>query len=103
MEALRLPACATPVAYLFRFRGPRDPPLFVLALAALSDGWRTHPGQGICSDGRPFAGRPPICRPSLSRTQAGSHRFPGDPSYALAPVQDPGRTDDPPPDGVVDA
>jgi len=47
MEALRLPACATPVAYLFRFRGPRDPPLFVLALAALSDGWRTHPGQGI--------------------------------------------------------
>ena len=35
---LRLPACASPVAYLFRFRGPRDPPLFVLALAALPDG-----------------------------------------------------------------
>jgi len=56
MKALRLPACASPVAYLFRFRGPRDPPLFVLALAALPDGWRTHPGQGICSAGRPFAG-----------------------------------------------
>src|ERR1700689_2444867 len=55
LEVLRLPACATPVAYLFRFRGPRDPPLFVLASAALSDGWRTHPGQGICSAGRPFA------------------------------------------------
>ena len=47
--------------------------------------------------------RPPICRHSLSRTQAGSHRFPGDPSHAFAPVQDPGRTDDPHPDGVVDA
>ena len=56
MKALRLPACASPVAYLFRFRGPRDPPLFVLALAALPDGWRTHPGQGIWSAGRPFAG-----------------------------------------------
>ena len=32
MKALRLPAHASPVAYLFRFRGPRDPPLFVLAL-----------------------------------------------------------------------
>ena len=38
-----------------------------------------------------------------TRTQAGSHRFPGDPSHAFAPVQDPGRTDDPHPDGVVDA
>src|SRR5260370_11766649 len=56
MKALRLPAHASPVAYLFRFRGPRDPPLFVLALAALPDGWRTHPGQGIWSAGRPFAG-----------------------------------------------
>ena len=56
MKALRLPACASPVAYLFRFQGPRDPPLFVLALAALPDGWRTHPSQGIWSAGRPFAG-----------------------------------------------
>jgi hypothetical protein len=56
MKALLLPACASPVAYLFRFQGPRDPPLFVLALAALPDGWRTHPGQGIWSAGRPFAG-----------------------------------------------
>ena len=56
MKALRLPACASPVAYLFRFRGPRAPPLFVLALAALPDGWRTQPGQGIWSAGRPIAG-----------------------------------------------
>jgi hypothetical protein len=47
--------------------------------------------------------RPPICRHTLTRTQAGSHRFPGGPSHAFAPVQDPGRTDDPHPDGVVDA
>src|SRR5208337_4070600 len=41
--------------------------------------------------------RPPICRHALTWTQAGSHRFPGDPSHAFAPVQDPGRTDDPSP------
>ncbi len=41
--------------------------------------------------------RPPICRRALTWTQAGSHRFPGDPSHAFAPVQDPGRTDDPSP------
>jgi hypothetical protein len=52
----RLPARASTVAYLFRFRGPRDPPLFVLALAALPDGWRPHPGKGIWSAGGPFAG-----------------------------------------------
>ena len=56
IKALRLFRLRIPVAYLFRFRGPRDPPLFVLALAALPDGWRTHPGQGIWSAGRPFAG-----------------------------------------------
>ena len=48
--------------------------------------------------------RPPICRHTLTWTQAGSHRFPGDPSHAFAPVQDPGRTDDPsPPTVSVDA
>ena len=47
--------------------------------------------------------RPPICRHTVTWTRAGSHRFPGDPSHAFAPVQDPGRTDDPHPDGVVDA
>ena len=41
--------------------------------------------------------RPPRCRHTLTWTQAGSHRFPGDPSHAFAPVQDPGRTDDPSP------
>ena len=41
--------------------------------------------------------RPPSCRRTFTRSQAGSHRFPGDPSHAFAPVQDPGRTDDPSP------
>ena len=36
--------------------------------------------------------RPPSCRRILAWTQAGSHRFPGDPSHAFAPVQDPGPT-----------
>ena len=47
-------------------------------------GWLEYPsGPGH------LVSRPPICRHSLSRTQAGSHRFPGDPSHAFAPVQDP--------------
>ena len=49
-------------------------------------------------------GQPAAHLPAHSHwTQAGSRRFPGDPSHAFAPVQDPGRTDDPHPDGVVDA
>src|SRR5450631_518247 len=56
MKALRLPACASPVTYLFRFRGPRDPPLFVLALAALPVGWRTRSRPGHLFNGCPGAG-----------------------------------------------
>ena len=41
--------------------------------------------------------RLPTCRHYFTWTQAGPHRFPGDPSHAFAPVQDPGRTDDPSP------
>ena len=98
MKALRLPACASPVTYLFRFRGPHDPPLFVLALAALPDGWRTRSGPGQ------LFSRLPTCRRSLVWTRAGSHRFPGDPSHAFASFQDPGRINDTSPtDGFVDA
>ena len=91
MKALRLPARAFPVTYLFRFRGPRDPPLFVFAVMALPDGWRTRSGPGH------LFSRLPKCRRALAWTRAGSHRFPGDPSHAFAPVQDPGRIDDPTP------
>src|SRR5271166_1181020 len=96
MKALRLPACASPVAYLFRFQGPRDPPLFVLAL-------RRSRMVGGPIRARAF-GQPAAHLPAHSHADAGgTHRFPGDPSHAFAPVQDPGRTDDPHPDGVVDA
>ena len=97
MKALRLPACASPVAYLFRFRGPRDPPLFVLALAALPDGWRTHPGQGIWSAGRPFAGTLSLGRRrDLTGSQA-IHPMP------LPRSKTPAGPTIPHPDGVVDA
>ena len=97
IKALRLPACASPVAYLFRFRGPRDPPLFVLALAALPDGWRTHPGQGIWSAGRPFAGALSRGRKrDLTGSQA-IHPMP------LPRSKTPAGPTIPHPDGVVDA
>ena len=88
---------ASPVAYLFRFRGPRNPPLFVLALAALPDGWRTHPGQGTWSAGHPVAG-------TLSR----GRRRDLTGSQAIHPVplprsKTPAGPTIPHPDGVVDA
>ena len=88
MKALRLPACVSPVAYLFRFRGPRDPPLFVFALAALPTGWRTRTRPGH------LFSRLPRCRRVLAWTRAGSHRFPGDPSHASALLRDPGRAEE---------
>src|SRR6516165_7988569 len=46
MKALRLPICVSTVAYLFRFRRPRDPPDFVSAVA-LPEGRRPLPGPGF--------------------------------------------------------
>ncbi len=97
MKALRLPARASPVAFLFRVRGPRDPPLFVLALAALPDGWRTHPGQGIWSAGRPFAG---TLSPGRRRDLTGSQAIH---SMPLPRSKTPAGPTIPHPDGVVDA
>src|SRR5271166_4203832 len=77
--------------------GPRDPPLFVLALAALPDGWRTHPGQGIWSAGRPFAGALSRGRKrDLTGSQA-IHPMP------LPRSKTPAGPTIPHPDGVVDA
>src|SRR5271157_1540818 len=97
MKALRLPAHASPVAYLFGFQGPRDPPHFVLALAALPDGWRTHPGQGIWSAGRPFAGA--LSR-GRKRDLTGSQTIRPMP---LSRSKTPAGPTIPHPDGVVDA
>jgi hypothetical protein len=58
MKALRLPTCVSAVAYLFRFRRPRDPPVFVFAEALLK-GRRPLPA-------RAFGCRPPVF-PAISR------------------------------------
>jgi hypothetical protein len=53
MKALRLPTCASAVAYLVRFRRPRDPPVFVFAVALLKGG-RPPSGPGSLGAGRPW-------------------------------------------------
>jgi len=65
--------------------------MFVLAFAALPCRRRTWHGPGQ------MFSRLPKCRLALVWTWTGSLRFPGDPSCAFAPLQDPGRTDDPSP------
>ncbi len=90
MKALRLPTRVSTVAYLFRFRCPRDPSSFVSAIA-LPEGRRPLPGPGVCSAGYPSF------RLALAWTRVGSLRSSGDPSRTSAPFQDPGRTDAPSP------
>ena len=64
--------------------------------SSCSPWWRSRMVGGPIQ-ARHLVSRPPSCRHTLTWTQAGSHRFPGDLSHAFAPVQDPGRTDDPSP------
>src|SRR5271166_262059 len=87
IETLRLPARASPLPYFVRSRGPRTPPSFVLA-EALPTGLEEAVGPGTIY-GPAFL--VPASRPW---TRAGSHRFPGDPSYAFALLQDPGRAEE---------
>jgi len=87
IEALRLPARASPLPYFVRSRGPRTPPSFVLA-EALPTGLEEAVGPGTIY-GPAFL--VPASRPW---TRAGSHRFPGDPSHAFALLQDPGRAEE---------
>src|SRR6516164_4807445 len=71
MKALRLPACACPVAYLFRYPGSARPSALRARLGG-APGWLEDPsGPGH------LVSRPPSCRHTLTRTRAGSHRFPG--------------------------
>ena len=89
---LRLPTHATPVAYLVRFRGPRDPSLLRARCCQ-----RSRTGGGPASGRDHGSAGDPSCRCVLAWTQVGSLRFSGDPSCAFAPVYDPGRTDVPSP------
>jgi len=87
MKALRLPTRVSSVTYFVRFRRPRDPPVFVSAVALLEElevpSW---PGRWV-----------PVARSAgrFTWTQVGYLRSPGDPSCAFAPLLDPGRTDVP--------
>jgi len=87
MKALRLPTRVSAVTYFVRFRRPRDPPVFVSAVALLKElevpSW---PGVGC---------RSPVVPALFTWTSVGSLRSPGDPSCAFAPLLDPGRADVP--------
>ena len=91
MKALRLPVHAFPVTYLFRFRGPHASSSVRVRgnRAPISAEDRSGPGQ--------LFSRLPTCRRARAWARTGPHRFPGDPSHASAPVQNPGRTDVPSP------
>jgi len=56
IEVLRLPVHASPVTYLFRFRGPRYPPRFVSRSLRSRKVGGCLPGRGHCSAGDPLAG-----------------------------------------------
>jgi len=85
MKALRLPARAYLIPYLLRLQAPRAPPMFVFAEALLMSGrLLVRPGS--------LVSRRPIFRHAAPWAWAGYHRFPGDPSYAFALLQDPGRS-----------
>ena len=84
MRALRLPTHAFPVTYLFRSRGPRDS-----SSVRARRCQRSRAGGGLATVSN--------YRRSFTWTRVGPLRFPGDPSCAFAPVQDPGRTDAPSP------
>jgi hypothetical protein len=88
MKALRLPTRVSAVTYFVRFRRPRDPPVFVSAVALLKEleapSW---PGRWVP--------RSPVVPALFTWTSVGSLRSPSDPSCAFAPLLDPGRTDVP--------
>jgi hypothetical protein len=86
-KALRLPARANPAPLWFRLQAPHAPPVFVYRRSA-PDG----PG-GSSSGLEHLVGRRSVPGMSHPWARAGSHRFPGDPSYASALFQDPGRAD----------
>ena len=76
-----------PASLWFRSQVPHAPPVFVFAEALLTCLEEACQARNICSAGVPMPG---VLRPW---TQAGSHRFPGDPSHTSALLQDPGPAD----------
>ena len=72
VKALRLPACASPVAYQFRSG------VGAILCSSCSPWRRFRLGEGPIR-ARAFGQPAAHCRRCLVRTPAGSHRFPGDP------------------------
>ena len=72
----------------FRFRRPRDPPVFCVRHGAPGGVGGPSPGPGIWLS---------VARSAddFTWTPMGSLKYPGDPSCAFAPLLDPGRTDVP--------
>jgi len=71
----------------FRLQAPRAPPVFVYRRSAPNGPGRSSSGLEHLVSRRSVPGM------SHPWARAGSHRFPGDPSYASALLQDPGRAD----------
>ena len=86
MKTLRLPARA-PGSLWIRFQAPRVPPFVRARRSAPTERGGRSAGLGVWSAGVPLSG---VLHPWA---RAGHHRFPGNPSYALALLQDPGRAD----------
>ncbi len=84
IEALRLPARASPLPYLFG-RGVHALLLRSCSPKRSRRTWRKPSGL------EQFITRRSRFRRSRPWTRAGSHRFPGDPSHAFALILDPGR------------
>src|SRR6516162_4100313 len=83
MRALRPPLAASPVAYLVRFRCPRDSSKLRARLAALPSGWRTRLGPGII-------GQPATQLPACSRVGvSGTSQVPRRSILCLCPVPRP--------------
>ena len=93
MKALRLPTCASAVAYFVHFRRPRDPSVLCSPLRPRRR--RAPGGAEVPSRPRVLDAGHPRSSGSLTWTPMGSLRSPGDPSRVFAPLLDPGRTDAP--------
>jgi hypothetical protein len=77
----------TPGSLWIRSQAPRVPPFVRARRSAPSERGGRSAGLGVWSAGVPLSG---VLHPWA---RAGHHRFPGDPSSALALLQDPGRAD----------
>src|SRR6516164_7160611 len=97
MKALRLPACACPVAYLFRYPGSARPSALRARLGG-APGWLEDP-----SEPGHLVSRPPSCRHTLTRTRRDLTGSQAIHPMPLPRSKTPAGPTIPHPDGVVDA